>query len=100
MTLARRDLYDVRYQLIAQEGEGNTGEHLEKSNNADGPDKAELSFVDNPSDLAPGLYEGGLKTWECSLDLVDVLEAKVKSERGSGWVRGKRIFEVRLFSLP
>ncbi len=100
MTLARRDLYDVRYQLIAQEGEGNTGVHLEKSNNADGPDKAELSFVDNPSDLAPGLYEGGLKTWECSLDLVDVLEAKVKSERGSGWVRGKRIFEVRLFSLP
>lgn len=25
------------------------------------------------SDLIPGLYEGGFKIWECSLDLIDYL---------------------------
>ncbi|KLO14017.1 hypothetical protein SCHPADRAFT_851690, partial [Schizopora paradoxa] len=90
VTLARRDLYDVRYQLIAQEeGEENDVPSDEGANK-----DAELSFVDNPSDLAPGLYEGGLKTWECSLDLVDVLEGRIKFERGHGWVRGKRAIEI------
>lgn len=32
------------------------------------------------SDLVPGEYEGGLKTWECSLDLVSIL-AKESLER-------------------
>jgi protein-histidine N-methyltransferase len=31
-------------------------------------------FVDAPSDLISGVYEGGLKTWECSFDLVSYLE--------------------------
>ena len=33
-----------------------------------------LEFLNAPSDLIPGIYEGGLKTWECSLDLVDYLD--------------------------
>lgn len=33
------------------------------------------------SDLVPGVYEGGLKVWEASLDLVEYL---VDSEGGSG----------------
>lgn len=99
VTLARRDLYDVRYQLIAQEEEGgSTDATRDESRNEDVPKEAELSYVDNPSDLAPGLYEGGLKTWECSLDLVDVLEGKIKAERGSRWARGKRVFEVSFLS--
>jgi len=61
-SLSRRDLFDARFQLISQTG---TPE----------PDKpAEgLAFLDAPSDLLPGVYEGGLKTWESSVDLVQVL---------------------------
>jgi hypothetical protein len=33
-----------------------------------------VAIVDSSSDLVPGVYEGGLKTWECSLDLVNHLE--------------------------
>ena len=36
---------------------------------AEGPVEDALSFLDAPSDLVPGVYEGGLKTWECSIDL-------------------------------
>ena len=31
------------------------------------------NFDAGPSDLLPGYYEGGMKTWECSLDLVAYL---------------------------
>jgi len=51
-----------------------------------------LDFIDNPSDLVPGVYEGGLKTWECSLDLVDYLEGLQDPELRD--VRGKRILEL------
>jgi len=47
-----------------------------------------LEFLDAPSDLLPGVYEGGLKTWESSLDLVRVL-----SDIGLK-LSGKRILEV------
>ncbi|KAI0074995.1 hypothetical protein K474DRAFT_1625223 [Panus rudis PR-1116 ss-1] len=67
VTLARRDLFDARFQLIAQDVP------VEK----DGDDTSDaassipdLEFLEAPSDLVPGVYEGGLKTWECSLDLV------------------------------
>ncbi|KAI3602804.1 hypothetical protein WG66_008044 [Moniliophthora roreri] len=32
-----------------------------------------LAFINQPPDLVPGMYEGGLKTWECSLDAIDYL---------------------------
>eukprot|EP00054_Salpingoeca_dolichothecata_P035197 m.4778 g.4778 ORF g.4778 m.4778 type:complete len:284 (-) comp5171_c0_seq1:52-903(-) len=32
--------------------------------------------VTQKSDLIPGVYEGGLKVWECSIDLVEVLMTK------------------------
>lgn len=54
-------------------------------------------FIDEGSDLVKGVYEGGLKTWECSLDLVDCLDQRgytfdtdLETER----VRGKSILEV------
>ena len=40
------------------------------------------------SDLLPNAYEGGLKTWECSLDLVSYL-----SQLGS-LLEEKRVLEV------
>ena len=37
------------------------------------------TFVENSavseSDLVSGVYEGGLKVWECSFDLVDYIQA-------------------------
>ena len=80
ITLLRRDLYDARYQLISETEETDTS-----------TEQPGLDFVDNPSDLVPGVYEGGLKTWECSLDLVDCLST-IYSDISK--LRGKRIIEV------
>lgn len=80
--MARRDLHDARFQVISQDTEG--------SDLACGSDQ-ELQFLEAPSDLVPGVYEGGLKTWECSLDLAGYLQ---ETEIGKN-VRGKRVLEVR-----
>ncbi|KZV87726.1 hypothetical protein EXIGLDRAFT_620271 [Exidia glandulosa HHB12029] len=57
--IARRDLFDARYQLMAGE-----------SDEVDAPN---IQFLDAPSDLVRGVYEGGLKTWECASDLVQYI---------------------------
>ncbi|KAJ6456378.1 hypothetical protein C8R45DRAFT_577010 [Mycena sanguinolenta] len=91
VTLARRDLFDARYQLIS-EGRGDeppAEKHPEIP--APAPISA-LDFLDAPSDLVPGVYEGGLKTWECSLDLVGYLDG-LRDPNGS-YFSGKRILEV------
>jgi hypothetical protein len=49
-------------------------------------------FVDAKTDLIPGHYEGGLKTWEGGVDLVEVL-AGVQGGVGE-WVRGSKVLEV------
>jgi hypothetical protein len=59
------------------------------------------------SDLVPGIYEGGLKTWECALDLAayldrDVLgttttttgEGQKKTRRTGTTIRGLRWLEA------
>ncbi|KAH9880898.1 hypothetical protein IAQ61_001192, partial [Plenodomus lingam] len=51
--LPRRELFDVRLQLMAED---------------DNTSAAPLLGL-SESDLAPNVYEGGFKTWECSLDL-------------------------------
>ncbi|KAJ7467027.1 hypothetical protein FB451DRAFT_1259900 [Mycena latifolia] len=84
-TLARRDLFDARFQLIS-EGRGD-----EPPSETPAPSSA-LGFLDAPSDLVPGVYEGGLKTWECSLDLVDYLDGLEDLDRS--YFSGKRILEV------
>ncbi|TFK25243.1 hypothetical protein FA15DRAFT_703941 [Coprinopsis marcescibilis] len=91
ITLLRRDLFDARFQLIS------TGDDdLQDSKDPEaelGPEKDHdslLSYLDTPSDLLPGVYEGGLKTWECSLDLVEYLEnAKLFAT-----YQGKRVLEL------
>ncbi|CAO2658104.1 Nn.00g073640.m01.CDS01 [Neocucurbitaria sp. VM-36] len=55
--LPRRELFDVRLQLMAED-DGSSSNPLEGLND---------------SDLRPNLYEGGYKTWECSIDLVKYL---------------------------
>ncbi|KAL3321567.1 hypothetical protein AABB24_039265 [Solanum stoloniferum] len=44
------------------------------------------------SDLIPGKYEGGLKLWEGSLDLVKTLSSEMQSGKLS--LTGKRVLEV------
>ncbi|XP_030923732.1 histidine protein methyltransferase 1 homolog isoform X3 [Quercus lobata] len=44
------------------------------------------------SDLVPGKYEGGLKLWEGSLDLVKALHMEIKN--GNLSLRGKRVLEL------
>ncbi|PHH63687.1 hypothetical protein CDD81_5559 [Ophiocordyceps australis] len=53
LRLPRRELWDVRVQVMAE----------------DGDDEAALG----PLDVKTGVYEGGFKSWESSLDLVKVL---------------------------
>ena len=60
-TISRRDLYDARFQVIVNDKEHGPAE--------EDPTSKELEFLEAPSDLVSGVYEGGLKTWECSLDL-------------------------------
>ncbi|CCK70452.1 protein-histidine N-methyltransferase KNAG_0E01900 [Huiozyma naganishii CBS 8797] len=55
--LYRRELFDIKHQLMSSEGD------------------KELDIIVN-EDLKRNVYEGGLKSWECSLDLVDLLSAR------------------------
>ncbi|KAI0336625.1 hypothetical protein GY45DRAFT_1315207 [Cubamyces sp. BRFM 1775] len=82
VVLARRDLFDARFQLIASDEDAKT---------TDG--RSDLDFLDAPSDLVPGVYEGGLKTWECSLDLVDCLDSIYGTEIARH-LKGKRVLEL------
>ena len=61
-------------------------------------DRKALEFLDAPSDLVPGVYEGGLKTWECSLDLVDYLDGLKDNSSFKGF-SGCSILEVRFPSI-
>lgn len=54
----RRDLYDVKHQLMLQENISTTDEILMGSTN---------------EDLRVAQYEGGLKSWECTYDLAGYL---------------------------
>ncbi|GAV58974.1 Methyltransf_16 domain-containing protein [Cephalotus follicularis] len=44
------------------------------------------------SDLVPGVYEGGLKLWEGSLDLVKTLQSEIRN--GNWSFTGKRVLEL------
>ncbi|BGP13924.1 hypothetical protein JCM10213_002568 [Rhodosporidiobolus nylandii] len=94
VSLLRRDLFDARFQVLNQDDdEGEDGEALPKDK---GKQKEEL-FIDEQTDLVKGVYEGGLKTWECSLDLVDCLDErgfKVDEDLVTARVRGKSVLEV------
>ncbi|KAH7882322.1 hypothetical protein F5I97DRAFT_345881 [Phlebopus sp. FC_14] len=84
LKLARRDLFDARFQLIS---EGTAEPEVQAS---DAETTSALQFLDNPSDLIPLVYEGGLKTWECSLDLVSYLSSIDYCDD----LRGMRILEL------
>ncbi|KAI9606841.1 hypothetical protein H4Q26_006380 [Puccinia striiformis f. sp. tritici PST-130] len=87
LTIYKRELYDAKYQTIvnlagheADEEEGNENKS-EESGKGDQEEEEEenkkretLDSLQSTSDLVPGIYEGGFKTWECSLDLANQLD--------------------------
>ena len=82
--LPRRELWDVRVQLMAEEEEN--AEH------AVGADSSGLGT----HDVKTGVYEGGFKSWESSVDLVKVLAAQGKVSAAEQLPM--RIIEVRRIS--
>ena len=89
LTLVRRDLFDARFQLISED------EYGPHANDQPHPAGASaLEFIEAPSDLVPGVYEGGLKTWECSLDIVNYLDVLADDFTDTD-IRGKRLLEVQ-----
>ncbi|CAG8452711.1 26615_t:CDS:2 [Dentiscutata erythropus] len=83
IVLYRRCLSDVKFQ-IAQNDE------LEDEVNKNSHSSAKILELTVDNDVIHGIYEGGLKTWECSLDLVEYLSIKSKEINFSG----KKILEL------
>lgn len=78
--IPRRELWDVRVQLMAEDVDGT------QDANADGSGLG-------AHDVKTGVYEGGFKSWESSVDLVKVIAAQgYKSKIDQG---GLRVIEVR-----
>ncbi|OJD35347.1 s-adenosylmethionine-dependent methyltransferase-like protein [Diplodia corticola] len=57
LALPRRELFDVRVQLMAED---------------DGSNSEPVTGLDE-ADIRTNVYEGGFKTWECSIDLAKLL---------------------------
>jgi protein-histidine N-methyltransferase len=57
LKLPRRELFDIRMQLMAEDNGDSAGP---------------TSGLDN-SDIRTNVYEGGFKSWECSFDLAKLL---------------------------
>jgi protein-histidine N-methyltransferase len=71
LSIPRREWWDVRVQLMAEEHEA-----------------AEVGL--GKDDIKTGVYEGGFKSWESSVDLVKVLAGR----RGMGSGMARRVLEV------
>jgi protein-histidine N-methyltransferase len=92
LTLGRREIFDVRTQLMAE----------------DAPDHDELISGLEQGDLKPNFYEGGFKTWECALDLARLVLATDQGEAdmahvielGCGTAVPTLALFARLLSLP
>ncbi|KAG5300933.1 mitotic exit network interactor 1 [Histoplasma ohiense] len=63
LTIPRREVFDIRAQLMAED-------------DADTNENAELISGLEKGDLKPTVYEGGLKTWECAIDLAKLVAAE------------------------
>jgi protein-histidine N-methyltransferase len=55
LAVARREIFDIRTQLMAEDSAGHDNEKL-------------IAGIEK-GDITPNFYEGGFKTWECALDL-------------------------------
>ncbi|KAJ1971687.1 hypothetical protein H4R35_005115 [Dimargaris xerosporica] len=72
-TLYRRQLSDVKFQLAAEDPMvGAETAQVADATQSELTSEALMAHIES-SDLVKGVYEGGMKTWECSLDLVQYL---------------------------
>ena len=55
LSIPRRELFDIRMQLMAEDEELSATPGLDKT------------------DIQTNVYEGGFKSWECSIDLAKLL---------------------------
>ncbi|ODH52516.1 hypothetical protein GX48_01296 [Paracoccidioides brasiliensis] len=60
LTIPRREVFDIRAQLMAEDDVASN-------------ENAKLIFGLEKEDIKPTVYEGGLKTWECAIDLAKLL---------------------------
>lgn len=67
LSLPRRELWDVRVQLMAEDDDVLSG--------SSGEDRVDDGGL-GKHDVKTGIYEGGFKSWESSIDLVRVLAAQ------------------------
>lgn len=79
--LPRREVFDIRLQLLA-ENESNE----------------EIVDQLDQSDLRSGVYEGGFKTWECSIDLASLLLDRGPRKDIDDLIRCDQVIEVSLHS--
>ncbi|KAF7176567.1 hypothetical protein CNMCM7691_003059 [Aspergillus felis] len=61
-TLGRREVFDIRTQLMAEDSADHENEEL-------------ISGLEK-GDIKPNFYEGGFKTWECALDLAKLVASE------------------------
>lgn len=83
-SIYRRDLFDARFQMLHEddeEGEDESSEEWKKF------------IAGSATDLVPGVYEGGLKTWECSLDLAAVLAQRIAGS-SEEFLQNKKVIEL------
>ncbi|KAI4133865.1 MAG: hypothetical protein LQ347_002001 [Umbilicaria vellea] len=69
ITLARRELFDIRAQIMAEDS---------------GEDSTLIAGL-SADDVTPSVYEGGFKTWECAVDLARLLLEEYGEEEGVRW---------------
>ncbi|KAG0270629.1 Histidine protein methyltransferase 1 [Actinomortierella ambigua] len=98
VTLYKRNLEDVKFQMALEDEdlgaasettaakEQGGGEARAKT--VTGPGGLEMLALADKSDLVKGVYEGGLKTWECALDLVAYLAENPEN------YDGKKVLEL------
>ena len=61
ISLPRRELFDIRAQLMAEDQDYGQSPPIGLSTD----------------DITPNIYEGGFKTWECSVDLASFLAGTI-----------------------
>ncbi|SCU88470.1 LADA_0E10352g1_1 [Lachancea dasiensis] len=78
--LYRRELFDVKHQLMTEaDDEASVHSSVE----------LEILMGETNEDVRRNVYEGGLKSWECSIDLVDALSLSLSES-----IRSSTILEL------
>lgn len=77
-TMYKRTLADVKFQIARQDD-------LEA-------DQTPMIEMAGNTDLIKGIYEGGFKTWECSIDLVEFMHTKMDDDL----LKNKKVLEVKI----